>query len=47
MFRILVLDRGRTLEFDSPPNLLANTNSSFYKMMAEAELLKSSDENQE
>ncbi|XP_053497408.1 ATP-binding cassette sub-family C member 5 [Ictalurus furcatus] len=34
--RVLVLDMGQILEFDSPPNLLANENSCFRAMMEAA-----------
>ncbi|XP_052005239.1 ATP-binding cassette sub-family C member 5-like [Xyrauchen texanus] len=35
--RIMVLDQGQILEFDTPSNLLANENSRFCAMMAAAE----------
>ncbi|XP_072524361.1 ATP-binding cassette sub-family C member 5 isoform X2 [Salminus brasiliensis] len=34
--RVLVLDQGQVLEFDSPSNLLANENSRFFAMMEAA-----------
>ncbi|XP_022527761.2 ATP-binding cassette sub-family C member 5 [Astyanax mexicanus] len=34
--RVLVLDQGQLLEFDSPSNLLANENSRFFAMMEAA-----------
>ena len=36
--RVLVLDAGRVLEFDTPKNLLANKQSSFHSLAAEAGL---------
>ncbi|XP_051715807.1 ATP-binding cassette sub-family C member 5 isoform X1 [Ctenopharyngodon idella] len=35
--RIMVLDQGQILEFDTPSNLLANENSCFHAMMEAAE----------
>lgn len=35
--RILVMDGGRIIEFDSPKNLLENHNSEFSKMLAAAD----------
>lgn len=35
--RILVIDDGQILEFDTPSNLLADNNSEFSKMLATAE----------
>lgn len=35
--KILVMNNGRILEFDTPDNLLLNPNSEFFKMMAAAE----------
>ncbi|KAI0352362.1 metal resistance protein YCF1 [Trametes cingulata] len=36
--RVLVLDAGKVLEFDSPKNLLANKQSAFHSLAAEAGL---------
>ena len=33
----MVLDKGSILEFDSPDNLMADKNSAFAKMVADAE----------
>ncbi|XP_059177498.1 multidrug resistance-associated protein 1-like [Physella acuta] len=38
--RILVLDKGRVAEFDSPAVLLNDVNSLFYKMSAESQALR-------
>ena len=38
--KVLVLDEGRALEFDSPQNLMANPNSTFSKMLKEKERQK-------
>ena len=41
-YRILVLDRGRVREFDSPQNLLARGDSSvFFQMVQQAGALNS------
>lgn len=40
--RIVVLEEGRIKEFDSPQDLLANSNSVFYKMAKDAGLVISS-----
>lgn len=37
--RVLVMDKGMVAEFDSPKNLLSNTQSIFYSMAKEANLL--------
>ena len=37
--KVMVLDNGKITEFDSPSNLLNNSNSSFYGMAKEAGLL--------
>ena len=34
--KVLVLDKGHVLEFDSPANLLAKPNSSFYHLCAQS-----------
>lgn len=33
VFRVLVLERGRIVEFDAPEKLLSDINSKFYKML--------------
>lgn len=38
--RVLVLDSGKVAEFDSPQNLLADHDSRFYSLAAEAGLVK-------
>ena len=38
-FRILVLDKGKVKEFDSPKNLLNNKTSVFYGMAKDAGLV--------
>ena len=38
--RILVLDKGRVAEMDSPEELLKNTQSMFYRLAKEASLVK-------
>ena len=37
--RVLVVDRGSAVEFDSPENLLQNQNSIFYSLAKDAQLL--------
>ena len=34
--RIMVLDKGKIVEFDTPKQLLSNRNSIFYSMAADA-----------
>ena len=38
-FRVMVLDNGEIIEFDSATNLLANINSQFYSMAKDAGLV--------
>ena len=38
-FRILVLDKGQVVEFDSPNNLMDNPDSIFHDMVKKAGLL--------
>lgn len=37
--RIIVMDKGKIIEFDSPANLLKNPESSFYSLASEAKLV--------
>lgn len=37
--RLLVLDKGRVAEFDSPKNLLANPDGIFYSMAKDANVV--------
>ena len=37
--RILVLDQGRLVEFDSPKALLENSNSQFYSLAKDAQII--------
>lgn len=37
--KVIVLDRGQIIEFDTPTNLLENKNSSFYSMAKDANLV--------
>ncbi len=39
MNRILVLDKGSVVEFDTPKELLSNKNGRFYSMVKAAGLL--------
>lgn len=38
--KILVLDKGKLVEFDTPANLLQNKNTIFYKLAKDAGILK-------
>lgn len=38
-FRVMVLDNGEIIEFDSATNLLVNSNSQFYSMAKDAGLV--------
>ena len=38
--RVMVLDQGKILEFDTPDNLLENKSSQFYSMARNAGLIK-------
>ena len=38
-FRVMVLQNGEIIEFDSPTNLLANSSSQFYSMARDAGLV--------
>ena len=37
--KIMVMDKGKIVEYDSPNNLLMNINSIFYSMAKEAKLV--------
>ena len=37
--RVIVMDKGEIAEFDTPKALLANTNSIFYSMAKDANLI--------
>ena len=37
--RVVVMDKGMVVEFDSPNSLLSDTNSIFYSMSKEANLV--------
>ena len=37
--RVIVMDKGEIAEFDTPKTLLANTNSIFYSMAKDANLV--------
>ena len=38
-FRIVVMDKGKICEYDSPTNLLKKKNSTFYSMARDANLV--------
>ena len=40
--RVIVMDSGQIAEFDTPKALLANTNSIFYSMVKDANLVPKS-----
>ncbi len=40
--RVVVMDKGMVVEFDSPNSLLSDTNSIFYSMSKEANLVSHS-----
>jgi ATP-binding cassette subfamily C (CFTR/MRP) protein 1 len=39
LFRIMVLDKGKIIEFDSPNNLLEDKNGKFYSMVKDSGLI--------
>lgn len=39
IFRIMVIEDGKIKEFDTPQNLLANTNGRFYSMAKNARIV--------